>query len=216
MTEKTTVNLVGGGFWAVERATDVDTSFWGLQGYVRRQIKGPAYLLGGVSGYWYPHLRGQQALSLQWESPTANFFGNSNAGGVYTSNYDLFEAFAECGTEIGKLPVALYGDYVVNTVASPHKGTGWLIGGCLNRVKDQGSWQFDYDYRNLQADAAVGQFESSDFVGGGTGGRGHRFGLSYVLVKNVVPCLTYYLASYEGRNNNADYRRLEVDLQVKF
>jgi hypothetical protein len=218
LTDKTTVNLVGGGFWAVERATDVDTALWGVQGYVKQKIEGPTYVLGGASGYWYPHLRGQQALSLQWESPTANFFGNSNAGGVYTSNYDLFEGFAEFGTEIEKMPVAVFGDYVLNTAASSSKGTGWLLGGVLNRAKDKepGSWQLDYDYRDIQADAVLAQFNDSDFVGGGTGGRGHRFGLSYVLVKNVIPALTYYHASYEGRNNNDSYERLQADIVVKF
>jgi len=89
-------------------------------------------------------------------------------------------------------------------------------GGAINKAKDPGSWQFDYDYRDIQADAVVGQFNDSDFVGGGTGGRGHRFGVGYVLTKNVVPALNYYLASYEGRNNNTDYRRLQADVVVKF
>ncbi len=199
-------------------SADVDTALWGLQGYVKQKFEGPTYVLGGASGYWYTHLRGQQALSLQWESPTSNFFGNSNAGSLYTSNYDLFEAFGEVGTEIGKLPVAVGGDYVVNTAAPSSKSTGWLIGGVINKAKDKepGSWQFEYDYRDLQADAVVAQFNDSDFVGGGTGGRGHRFGLSYVLVKNVIPALTYYHASYEGRNNNDSYERLQADIVVKF
>jgi hypothetical protein len=213
--EKTTINLGAGGFWVVERATDVDTSFWGVQSYVKQQISGPTYVLGGASGYWYPQLRGQPALSLQWQSPTSNFFGNSNTGGLYTENYELFEPFCELGTQIGKMPVAVFGDYVVNAAAST-KNTGWMVGGSLNKAKDPGSWQFDYDYREIQADAVVGQFNDSDFVGGGTGGRRHRFGFSYVLAKNVVPSLTYYLSQYAGRNNNADYNRLQADVVVKF
>ncbi len=62
----------------------------------------------------------------------------------------------------------------------------------------------------------VGQFNDSDFVGGGTGGRGHRFGVGYVLTKNVVPALNYYLAQYAGRNNNADYNRLQADIVLTF
>jgi hypothetical protein len=216
LTDKTTVNVSAGGFWVVERSAAEDTALWGVQGYVKQQIQGPTYVLGGVSGYWFGNLQGEPALSLQWENPTANFFGNSNAGGVYTSKYDLFEAFAELGTEVYKLPVSVFGDYVVNTAAASHKGTGWLVGAALNKAKDPGSWQLDYDYRDVQADAVVGQFNDSDFVGGGTGGRGHRVGVSYVLTKNVVPALNYHLASYAGRNNNDDYQRLQADIVIKF
>jgi len=215
--EKTSVNLGAGGFWVVERITDVDTSFWGAQAYVKQQISGPAYVLGDASGYWYGRLRGQPALSLQWQSPTSNFFGNSNAGGLFTSEYNLFEVFGEIGTQIGKIPVAAFGDYVVNTAAvNKSQDTGWMIGATLNKAKDPGSWQFDYDYRDIQADAVVGQFNDSDFVGGGTGGRGHRFGFSYVLTNNIVPSLTYYVNQYEGRNNNVDYNRLQADIVAKF
>jgi hypothetical protein len=215
--EKTNVNFTAGGFWVTESASAADTALWGLQGYVKQQISGPTYVLGGAGGYWYGNLQGQPALSLQWESPTSNFFGNSNAGGVYTSRYNLVELFAELGTRIGKLPVAAFGDYVVNTVAvDKNRDTAWLAGFTINKAQTSGSWQFDYDYRDIQADAVVGQFNDSDFVGGGTSGRGHRFGFSYVLTKNVVPGLNYYLASYEGRNNNADYNRLQADVMVKF
>lgn len=53
-------------------------------------------------------------------------------------------------------------------------------------------------------------------AGSDTGGRGHRFGFSYVLSKNVVPSLTYFLDRFAGRNNNADYSRLQADVVVKF
>ena len=215
--ERTSVNLGAAGFWVAERSSATDTALWGLQGSLRHQLSGPTYVLGGASGYWYGHLQGQPALSLQWESPTSNFFGNSDAGGVYTSEYHLFELFGEVGTVIGKTPLAVFGDYVVNTAAvDSSKDTGWLAGLVVNKLSDPGSWQLEYDYRDIQADALVGQFNDSDFVGGGTGGRGHRFGLSYLLTRNVVPALTYYFAQYEGRNDNADYDRLQADLLVKF
>lgn len=217
LSDAATLNLSAGGFYVVDRSITSDTQLWGAQGYVKQKIDGPTYVLGGASGYWYGGLQGNPALSLQWESPTANFFGNSNAGGVFTSKYHLVEGFAELGTEIGKLPVALFGDYVVNTEAvDTSKNTGWLVGAVINKAKDPGSWQFEYDYRDVQADAVVGQFNDSDFVGGGTGGRGHRVGVSYVLTKNVIPAVNYYRASYEGRNNNADYQRLQADVVVKF
>lgn len=217
LTEQTSINLAAGGFWVVERSSAEDTALWGAQAYVRHQINKPTYILGGASGYWYGNLQGEPALSLQWESPTVNFFGNSNAGGLYTSEYDLFELFAEAGTVVGGLPVAVYGDYVINTAAvNDNADTGWLVGASINKVKDAGSWQFDYDYREVKADAVVGQFNDSDFVGGGTGGKGHRFGFSYALTKNIVPAVNYYAAQYWGRNNDEDYGRLQADIVFKF
>ncbi len=217
LTEQTSINLSTGGFWVVERSTAEDTALWGVQGYVKHQINKPTYVLAGASGYWYGNLQDEPALSLQWESPTSNFFGNSNAGGLYTSKYDLFELFAEAGTSVRNLPVAVFADYVVNTAAvNDNEDTGWLVGATINKAKDPGSWQFEYDYREIKADAVVGQFNDSDFVGGGTAGKGHRFGFTYQLTKNVAPAVNYYASQYWGRNDDKDYGRLQADIVVKF
>jgi len=62
----------------------------------------------------------------------------------------------------------------------------------------------------------VGQFNDSDFVGGGTAGKGHRFGFTYQLTKNVAPALTYFADQYWGRSDDKDYSRLQADIVVKF
>jgi hypothetical protein len=214
--DKTSVNLAAGGFWVNEETTGRDTSLWGLQAYLRRQIDKPTYVLVGASWYDYGNIKGEESLANEWKG-TNDFFGNTSApGNVYASDYDLVELFAELGTVVGKLPVAVYGDWVKNTVASTGQDTGWLIGTSLNKAKEPGSWQFDYDYREVKADAVVAQFNDSDFVGGGTAGKGHRFSLAYQLTKNVVPALTYFADQYWGRKDNADYGRLQADIVVKF
>jgi hypothetical protein len=213
--DRTSINLSSGGFWINEETTGGDTSLWGLQACLKHQISKPTYILAGMSWYDYGNIQGEEGLANEWKG-TNDFFGNTAAAGnVYASDYDLFELFAEFGTAVGKLPVAVYGDWVKNTVASTNEDTGWLIGGSLNKVKDPGSWQFDYDYRKIELDAVVGQFNDSDF-GGGTGGKGHRFSFTYQLIKNVAPAVTYYLSEYDGRKNDADYKRLQADIVVKF
>jgi hypothetical protein len=215
--EKTSVNLSAGGFWVVERSSAEDTWLLGAQGYLKHQLNQPTYLLGGAGGYWYSHLQGEPALSLEWESPTSNFFGNSNAGGVYTSDYDLVEAFVEAGTEVAGMPVAVFGDWVKNTAAvDKSEDSGWLVGTIINKAKKPGSWQFEYNYRDLGRDAVVGQFNDSDFIGGGTGGQGHLFSATYVLANNVATTLTYFADRYDGRNGNAEYDRLQADILLKF
>jgi hypothetical protein len=86
----------------------------------------------------------------------------------------------------------------------------------LNKAKDPGSWQFDYNYRKVKLDAVVAQFNDSDFVGGGTGGKGHRFSFAHQFTKNVVGGLTYFLDEYDGRKDDANYDRLQADVVVKF
>ncbi|MBN1507700.1 MAG: putative porin [Sedimentisphaerales bacterium] len=216
--DKTSINLAAGGFWVNEESAGSDTSLWGLQAYLKHQINKPTYILGGASWYDYGNLQGSEGLATEWKGDPNAFFGNTYTGSprVFASDYDLVELFAEFGTEIAKLPVAVHGDWVKNTVASTGKDTGWLVGARINKVKAPGSWQFDYDYREIQADAVVGQFCDSDFVGGGTAGKGHRFSFTYQLTKNVAPALTYFASEYWGRKGNDDYGRLQADIVVKF
>ena len=142
---------------------------------------------------------------------------HGNAGEpVYASDYDLIRVVRRTRHRGRQAAGGGLGDWIENTVASTDQDTGWLIGASLNKVKDPGSWQFDYDYREIDADALVGQFNDSDFVGGGTAGKGHRFSFAYQLTKNVAPALTFYDAQYWGRNNNDDYGRLQADIVVKF
>jgi len=215
--EQTALNLAGGGFWVNEESGGADTSLWGIQAYLKHQLSKPTYILGGASLYCYGNIQGEESLAAEWDDDPDEFFGNSNAGGVFTSDYDLLELFAEFGTELAGLPVAAFGDWVHNSVAvDESEDTGWLVGAIVNKVKKPGSWQFEYDYRDIELDAVVAQFNSSDFIGGGTGGKGHRFSFTYQLVNNVAMALTWYDNQFQGRNDDVDYDRVQADLLVKF
>jgi hypothetical protein len=214
--DSTSATVAAGGFWVNEESSGPDTSLWGVQGLVKHQIDKPSYILAGASWYDYGNIQGAESLANEWKG-TNDFFGNTAApGNVYASDYDLIELFVEFGTAMGTLPVAVFGDWVKNTVASTDEDTGWLVGATLSKAKDPGSWQFDYDYRKLELDAVVAQFNDSDFVGGGTGGKGHRFSFAYQLTRNVVGGLTYFLDEYDGRKDDANYDRLQADVVVKF
>jgi len=214
--EKTSLNLAAGGFWVNEESTGGDTSLWGFQGYLKRQIDEPTYVLAGAGWYDYGNIQGEESLADEWDDDATAFFGNTaTAGDVFAYDYDLLELFAEFGTAVRALPLAVFGQYVQNT-AVDDEDTGWLLGGRINHAKDPGSWQFEYDYRDLELDAVVGQFTNSDFVGGGAGGQGHRFAFTCMVAKNVAAGLTYYLDEYDGRKGDADYSRLQADLGIKF
>ena len=204
----------GGGFW-VERASY--TSLWAVQSYVNQKLENDSYIIGGAGYYNYGNIEGHGDLYTPWAGgSTPKWWGNTVTGtpSVFASDYDIVEAFGEYGFKIDKMPVAFFGDYVNNTAVS-QKDTGWLIGCTLNKAKDPGSWEFRYDYRDLDADAVVGQFNDSDFVGGGTNGKGHWFGYTYQVAKNLQAALTYYLD--EKKNSYEDkYNRLQADLILKF
>ncbi|MHC4488325.1 MAG: putative porin [Planctomycetota bacterium] len=210
------LHLNGGGFWVDESTTGVDTSLWGGQAYWKHTIGNPDYILAGLGYYDYGNLKGRGNLPATWGS-TAGFTGNTNTGVTYVSDYDIFEAFAEYGFEHAGLPLAVFGSWVQNMVAATDADTGWLIGGKLNKAKEPGSWELGYDYRVLEADAVVGAMSESDWLGGGTDGRGHKFGLKYQIAKNLQAALTYYhLENERNSTRDADYRRLQADLIFKF
>ena len=209
--------LNGGGFWVNESASGVDTSLFGVQAYLKHLFADKSYLVGGVSYFDYGNIKGQGDLKTAWSS-SGSFFGNTSAANAFVNDYDLVEAFGEYSFKANGMPVSFYGNYVQNVSADTSGDTGWLIGCKINKAQKVGSWQFNYNYRDLQADAVLGALSDSDFIGGGTDGRGHKFSLKYQLAKNLQTGLTYLLDEV-GSSSSSDeenYRRLQADLILKF
>ena len=222
LSESDRVFLNGGGFWVDESTLDVDTSLWGAQAYLSHSIGTPDYVLAGAGFYDYGNIEGQEALSNTWlpQRPSRSlFFGNTSSepNGVYVNDYDILEVFAEYGFECSTLPLAVFGNWVRNTAARTGEDTGWLLGAKLNRIKGPRSWVFSYDYRELEADAAVGGFTDADFVAGRTDSRGHRLALKYQITRGLQGAATYYHAEdVSGRDLELDFRRLMIDLILTF
>jgi hypothetical protein len=74
-----------------------------------------------------------------------------------------------------------------------------------------------YDYRSMQRDFAPGVFIDSDFNGGHTNARGHRFKLAYEISKNFSLGGTYFAAERFDHNDPArNYDTFQLDLKAKF
>lgn len=216
--ESDDLHINGGGFWVDEDSGGVDTSLWSAQTYLKHTFEDKTYLLGGGSYFDYGNIENRGSLQNTWSTGTS-FFGNTTAAGgtEYASDYDIAEAFVEYGFKLADLPVSLFGNYAHNTVARTNEDDGWLIGFMLNKAREPGSWDFRYNYREIEADAVLGAFSDSDFAGGGTNNRGHEFGLNYQLTENLQAGLTYFLNERDrSTTTDDDYRKLQADLQFKF
>jgi hypothetical protein len=149
-----------------------------------------------------------------------DFFGNStvveNGEEVYEFDYNLYNASLELAFNLFELPVTLYGDYVENDDADDLE-TGYLAGFKVGKAKKRGSWQFQYQYEDLEADATLGLVTDSDFMGGGTDGEGHKFSAKYALDNKWTIGATYFDGNRGvDLGNDADYQRLMLDTAFKY
>lgn len=212
INEKSSMFANLGGMWVEENGSDVDQSLFGGQvGFITEL--GDGKLTAGMSYFDYGNL--ENGLTVYNKS---NGFGNTTvASGTnrsYVYDYNLVEGFASYDFKAGDKPVSVYGDIVNNVASGVKEDTGWLVGLSYGKAKAPGTWSLGYNYRDLEADAVVGAFSDSDFIGGGTNGKGHKFGFEYALAKNFTTGVTYLMN--EKGNAETDYNRLQVDLQLKF
>jgi hypothetical protein len=128
--------------------------------------------------------------------------------------FNLVEGFGSYGFNIGKLPVLLNGQYVVNTDAASSEDTAYLAGVTVGKAKDKGTWEIGYSYRDIGRDAVVAGLNDSDFAGETwVGCYGHKLNGKYQIAKNLAADLAYILSTdYKGRDANT----LQADLNFKF
>ena len=206
----------GGGLWVDESSTAADISLWVAQTYIKRTIGNSDHVLAGATYYDYGNIESRADLRSTWGG--SNFFGNTTTGGVYRDDFNIVELFGEYGFKCGAMPTTLFASRVQNVAATTSEDTGWLLGTKFNKAKDDdpGSWEVGYDYRETDADAVVGGFNESDFLGAQTNSRGHRFLFKYQVAKNLYLLTTYYLLEDNSTTSDLDYRKLLADVVWKF
>ena len=204
-----------GGFWAEERSAGADIGLFGAQIGVKYSfplLGNKGHILIGGSYYDYGNTKGNSPLY-----DPADAFGNSvDAGGNYRFDYDLVESFAELSFKVNDIPVSLFGNYVMNTAPGAKEDRGWLAGLTVGKCKVPHSWAFRYNYRDIEADAVLGVFTDSDFIGGGTDGRGHEIGFDYQIAKHCKAGVSYFYNKREISSGEKGYHRLQLDLVFKF
>jgi hypothetical protein len=203
-----------GYFWVQERGSAPDSMLWAGQLGFNPNFGEGGKLTLGTSYYDYRNAKGYATFYNDMSG-----FGNTvtkDEDGVayYADDFNLWEIFGEYSFQSAETPITVYYDRVVNTAADDND-TAWLAGVNFGKCKEPGSWELKYNYRNVEPDAVVGAFCDSDFIGGGTGGKGHVFGIGYQAGKNCKLGLTYFINNI-GLDDGTDYKRLQLDTEYKF
>ena len=198
------------GLPVVERSSAEDAVLYGGQGGVTLAVdqRGTSLALG-VGYFDYSNTQGFAPFY-----DTDDGFGNTvSAVGEYLNDYNLLEAYAELHLKAGTAPASVFFDLVNNT-SPDDRNTGWLLGLTAGKCKDPGSYQFRYNYRDIERDAVIGAFTDSDFRGGGTDAKGHEVGLDVQVTKPVKIAVSYFHNLLDVQETA--YDRLQLDLNVKF
>lgn len=221
LNDSTKATLISGAFWLNERESDADAGYFGIQGMLKHKFDDGSHLLGGVSYYDIGNIDSktsdESGVTLMGNTPT------TPGGAIYEYDYDIVEGFAEYGWKCNGMPVAVFGNYIENTAAPEGRNASYSIGAQLNKAKKPGSWQFKASYREIESDAAFGGLTDSDFIDGGTGGKGWVLGYKYQLAENIQAALTYFINDRDRRSSGGsggsgsqNFNRLQADLIFKF
>jgi hypothetical protein len=200
------------GFFSVEeRSSDKNTHLFGIQGGVEIS---PVTV--GFSYYDYTDIQGFAPI-FDDEDPFGNTVFEDEDGNLYYAyDYNLIEVFTELNFDVNEFPIWLFGDFIQNTASGVIEKQGWLVGTKLGKVKDPGSFEIRYLYRRVRNDAVLGIFNDSDFIGGGTDGKGHELGIDLQAAKSVMVAATYFINERRLTEGGEDFNRLLLDFNFKF
>ncbi len=213
--------LLNAGAFSVEErsATTEDALLYGGQVGVKFKSDA-AHGIVAAGYYYYDNLKGFAPVVDPLDG-----FGNSIVETVdpvteevtaaaYATGFELVDLIAEVGADLG-VPAAAYGNFVQNQDAD-EDDTGFMVGLKLGKTKEPGSVDFNYNYRELEANAVLGAFSDSDFIGGGTDGKGHKVSVGVQLTKVLKGQLTWFMNEIGLDGDSKDYDRLQVDVAGKF
>lgn len=215
LSETAKVFARGGGFWVGENSGGADNLLYAAQAGIEADVADGVTLTVGGSYFDYTNIEGQTVF-FDAEDSFGNTAVANDAGELdYAEDFRIVEAFAALSLDAGGTPLTLYGDYVRNLAADGDADTGWLAGVKFGKAKKPGTWELFYNYRRLEADAVVGALSDSDSWGGGTDGRGHKFGGAIAVSKTAKIAAALFLNDV-GLDEKEDYKRLQVDFSLKF
>ncbi len=209
-------------FFVQERSSADDSWLLGIQGGIKLTIKDDLiHIIAGLTYYDHTRIKGKPTYYDIEDS-----FGNSvdevltdpddpeSLAIRYRNDYNLIEGFFELGGTIVKFPWSVFFNLVYNAAADDDN-LGWLLGASFGKCKNPLDFSVNYFYEHLEADATVGAFTNSDFIGGGTDGKGHRWSIDFQAAKALQLGVTYFFNKIPIENGE-NYHRGQFDFKVKF
>ena len=196
-----------------EKSQAKDTVNLFVAQYVHKTKLDSAKLNLGAGIYYYDGLKGNTEIFGKSK-------GNSVVNGIYTNDYHLVEGFGELQLkDVFGMPLKVAAGVVYNFGADDNN-FGYDLALQLGKTKHVGDWQIKYSYTDLQDDAAFGAYSDSDNFGGGTAAKGHAIRAKYKMGKNLYLAGNFFFdtlyASKSKTDVEADYKRVQLDLIVKF
>jgi len=132
-------------------------------------------------------------------------------------DYEIAELGAEFNTQIGSLPLQLWGNYAQNMASGVEHDTAYGLGFRLGRASNPRTWEVGAMYQSIDKDALFGQFVDSDFGDGRTDSEGWVLRGGYAPVRNIALNLQYFINTLnKDVGSELDYERLQLDMNWKF
>ena len=191
-------------FWIDEREANDDAVLWGGQAGINYETSAVETILG--LGYFdYQNTKKNAPFYNAGDS-----FGNSvDTNGNYLYDFNEFEIIFELKPHGIIENAAVFVDFVTNIADGVDDNHGYLVG----LTYEPGIYSFGYNYRKLEKDAVIGVFTDSDFIGGGTDGKGHKVNFSYKIAPKTKIGATWFFNRI-GIDNGKEYHRLQLDVSV--
>lgn len=167
--------------------------------------------VAGLSYYGYENLQGNFPV---YDGVARNNSVDANGRLIY--DYNLIEGFLEYQTKLVEMPFSIFGSYVENTQAS-NQEDGFVVGAHLGEVTTPGSWNINYTFTDVEADAVVGVFNDSNFGDGAPNAKGHTLRANYGLYNNTTVSLAWFVNELNiDQPITTDYDRFQIDVSFKF
>jgi hypothetical protein len=215
-----------GGFFVEERKSEQNSWLLGVQAGLKVTLaEGLFHIDAGVGYFDHTEIKGSEVYFDPEDS-----FGNTAelidpedpeaAELAYVHDYNLVEGYIELGGKIVRFPWAVFGDIVKNVADGVDDDLGWLVGVKFGKTKKALDFDLRYIYRIVESDAVVGLFTDSDFIGGGTNGRGHEWNVGFQAVDAMKIGASFFYNNMPAHDEDDiptdDYRRFQLDFQFKF
>jgi len=205
-----------GGFWLEERSKDADSAMLAVELIGSLKATDKLNLNLGLSYFNAGNAKDKAPFFDATKS-----FGNTVAGGLYASDFDVLDIGFDLTYDFDFAPVGFFVEFVNNlgaedTAAGDSLDTGFIVGFSIGKIKGPKSWAFSYSYRELQADASIGAFADSDISGGGSDIKGSRIAIEYAIYKNWVVGTTVFIGSKKIETTSDKYTRAQLDASFKF